>query len=216
MKFCFFPWVRNEPGVGDSSQRASNATHIDKVCHATIPSAGERQLRVVSHYKHLGAIKATTARLNPELMARCGAASLAKRAVSTRVVSAPSTHICLRLAVASAIHSSLLYASIMWPKFPCAVYRALAAAYAPPLRKAVNRQWPPKRPGRPLGRDEVLLRACCFVTIFGVARGTAAPLFTPYAGPSILAAFVLPQRARTGVRLLQTICPTIMPLYQQS
>ena len=161
MKFCFFSWERNEPGVGDSSQRASNATHIDKVCHATIPSAGERQLRVVSHYKHLGAIKATTARLNPELMARCGAASLAKRAV-------PSTRICLRLAVASAIHSSLLYASIMWPKLPCAVYRALAATYVPPLRKAVNRQWPPKRPGRPLGRDEVLLHACCFVTILAL------------------------------------------------
>ena len=61
--------------------------------------------------------------------------------------------------MATAIHSSLLYAAATWPKLSASQRRKIAIRYYSPLKKAVDGHWVPDIQTRAISWDEVLFRA---------------------------------------------------------
>ena len=65
----------------------------------------------------------------------------------------------VRVNVAVAIHSALLYAAATWPLLSAPQRKKFAVRYYSPLRKAVDGHWVPDVQSRPISWDEVLYRA---------------------------------------------------------
>ena len=95
--------------------------------------------------------------------------------------------------MATAIHSSLLYAAATWPKLSASQRRNISIRYYSPLRKAVDGHWVPDIQTRPISWDEVLFRAKR--PAFGAALAAARLRFLARLTRAPVAVFALLQVA---------------------
>ena len=81
-----------------------------------LPLGGDRFLRVVTGYKHLGAMASASLRFAPEVSAKVNAACVIEKSLSKTILMHARLPRAVRVNVATAIHSALLYAAATWPQ----------------------------------------------------------------------------------------------------
>ena len=101
-------------GKNDAQRALRNCEQQDRVPH--LPLGGDRFLRVVTGYTHLGAMASASLRFAPEDSASVNAACAIEKSLSTTILMQPRLPRAARVNVATAIHSSLLYAAATWPQ----------------------------------------------------------------------------------------------------
>ena len=145
------------PGKSEAQRILRNCEKHDRVPH--LPLGGDQFLRVVAGYKHLGALASASMRFAPEVSARVNAASAIEKSLSKAILMQSRLPRVVRVNVATAIHSALLYAAATWPQLSAPQRKKFAVRYYSPLRKAVDGHWVPDVQSRPISWDEVLYRA---------------------------------------------------------
>ena len=134
-----------------------NCEQHDRVPH--LPFGGEQSLRVVAGYAHVGALASASLRFAPEVSARVNAANAIEKLLSKTVLMQSRLPRVVRVNVATAIHSALLYAAATWPQLSAPQRKKCAVRYYSSLRKAVDGHWVPDIQSRPISWDEVFYRA---------------------------------------------------------
>ena len=87
--------------------------------HGRVPQlllGGESFLRVVTGYKHVGAMASASLRFAPEVSARVNAACAMEKSLSKTILMQSRLPRAVRVNVATAIHSALLCAAATWPQ----------------------------------------------------------------------------------------------------
>ena len=88
--------------VGSGAERTSH-----------LPIGQDKFLRVVSGYKHLGAMTTATLRFDPEVAARAASASCAESAISRVICGQAKLPRQIRVNIVGSIQASLLYAVLL-------------------------------------------------------------------------------------------------------
>ena len=125
-------------GAGKSEAQSALRNCEDQDRVPQVPIGENRCLRVVNGHKHLGAIASAALRFAPKVAAKITADSAIEKSLSKSILLQSRLPRSVRVNVATAIHSSLLYAAATWPKLTASQRRKIAIRYFISLRQAVD------------------------------------------------------------------------------
>ena len=110
-------------------------------------------------YKHLGAVTTASLRFRTKAAARSHAAAVAEAALSSVVLCQSKFPVTIRVDIATAVQSALLYAAATWTALSTSQRHKIAVRYYSPFRKAVDGGWTKLLPRKPMCWDEVSAQA---------------------------------------------------------
>ena len=162
-------------GVGSCAARRRLAELIDPASKIPmLPLASGTALRVVDHYKHLGAKLAGSGTMQAEVTHRCSGGRTATAALGRRIWSNEGLEISTRAALATAcVNTRVLYLAGNWGPLSAQQARQVEVELLRPLRRIVGAEQTAIKAAR--AEQEGLPAVACWTTP-AVCAATATPL----------------------------------------